>query len=452
MTSPIHDDDGNLTSDSEWGYTWDAENRLVGVARSAAALAAGAPYLREEHDYDFIGRRIRTSIFTTSGATTPASRTLFVFDGWKCVAELDALSSNQVARKYTWGLDLAGDSGDSSTGNVGALLWLVDTATNKTHIHLYDRNGNVSGLMDTTTRKRSATYDYDAFGQLTVCYGDYAKKNPFGFSTKYTDFATGLCYYGYRWYSPVHGRWPSRDPIEEKGGINLYGFVGNDGVSRQDRLGLDFIGVGKTNYVLHGITLHHAIVQYWKTCKKAGALNSWTTVAELKGKGLSDLKIEASTELKPDEGVSGNGYSSWVTFPAGSNHTIGKLYKNLWISYISNVPNIGLQLAVVSEGTDSEVAAKWEKIMKASSAYEFAEQTKGSTAKFPQSIYGSPEYSRPLGGNDFPSPIPFNNSNTFARHVLSQAAIDWAVITTFRFPGNSSPERVIGTWEKVTAN
>ena len=32
--------------------------------------------------------------------------------------------------------------------------------------------------------------------------------------------------------------WPSRDPIEEKGGVNLYGFVGNDGVNRLDYLGL----------------------------------------------------------------------------------------------------------------------------------------------------------------------------------------------------------------------
>ncbi len=33
--------------------------------------------------------------------------------------------------------------------------------------------------------------------------------------------------------------WPSRDPIEEEGGVNLYGFVGNDGVDSWDKLGLD---------------------------------------------------------------------------------------------------------------------------------------------------------------------------------------------------------------------
>jgi hypothetical protein len=44
--------------------------------------------------------------------------------------------------------------------------------------------------------------------------------------------------YLYRYYDPITGRWPSRDPIEEEGGVNMYGFVGNDGVENYDYLGL----------------------------------------------------------------------------------------------------------------------------------------------------------------------------------------------------------------------
>jgi len=47
---------------------------------------------------------------------------------------------------------------------------------------------------------------------------------------------------GYRYSEAVQGRWPSRDPIGERGGLNLYGFVGNSGVNRTDRLGLDCWG------------------------------------------------------------------------------------------------------------------------------------------------------------------------------------------------------------------
>ena len=40
-------------------------------------------------------------------------------------------------------------------------------------------------------------------------------------------------------YNPSTGRWLSRDPIEEKGGHNLRGFVGNNPANYIDRLGLD---------------------------------------------------------------------------------------------------------------------------------------------------------------------------------------------------------------------
>ncbi|TFH13211.1 MAG: RHS repeat-associated core domain-containing protein [Lentisphaerales bacterium] len=44
---------------------------------------------------------------------------------------------------------------------------------------------------------------------------------------------------GLRFYSAEISRWLSRDPIEEEGGANLYGFVGNSPVNRSDWLGLD---------------------------------------------------------------------------------------------------------------------------------------------------------------------------------------------------------------------
>ena len=60
----------------------------------------------------------------------------------------------------------------------------------------------------------------------------------FGFSTKYRDGETGLNYYGYRYYNANLGRWINRDPAEEFGGLNLNGFIGNNGINRWDFLGL----------------------------------------------------------------------------------------------------------------------------------------------------------------------------------------------------------------------
>lgn len=56
-------------------------------------------------------------------------------------------------------------------------------------------------------------------------------------------FATLTCscllHAGFSFYNPQMGRWTTRDPIEERGGVNLYAFCANNPVSNYDKLGLD---------------------------------------------------------------------------------------------------------------------------------------------------------------------------------------------------------------------
>lgn len=49
----------------------------------------------------------------------------------------------------------------------------------------------------------------------------------------------GVTDYLYRYYDPVTARWLNRDPIGERGGVNLFEILGNDGVNSWDYLGLD---------------------------------------------------------------------------------------------------------------------------------------------------------------------------------------------------------------------
>ncbi len=101
--------------------------------------------------------------------------------------------------------------------------------------YLYDGKGNVISVID-SSQSPVAGYHYDAFGKLMAESGTLDQ--PFMFSTKRYDAGTGLSYYGYRHYSAVIGRWITRDPIGEAGGINLYGFVQNDPVNMIDPFGL----------------------------------------------------------------------------------------------------------------------------------------------------------------------------------------------------------------------
>jgi RHS repeat-associated protein len=169
------------------------------------------------------------------------------------VLVLDGLDSNAVKQKYTWGLDLSGTV--HGAGGVGGLLAAEEPQSQgdpKRYWFFYDGNGNVVQVLDATDTEDItvvAKYEYDPYGHQLASTGDYAAANPFRFSTKWldTDLAgpnvkgavgpDGMYYYGRRYYSPRLGRWISRDPIEEQGGLNLYGFVKNSPMNWIDALG-----------------------------------------------------------------------------------------------------------------------------------------------------------------------------------------------------------------------
>ena len=100
----------------------------------------------------------------------------------------------------------------------------------------YDSNGNITKYIDEQGNVVAA-YEYDDFGRLISQTGPMAEDFRIRFSTKYFDPETGLYYYGYRFYSPQLMRWLNRDPIEEEGGLNLYGFCGNGSLYSFDPIG-----------------------------------------------------------------------------------------------------------------------------------------------------------------------------------------------------------------------
>jgi RHS repeat-associated protein len=235
-----YDDDGNLTADGRWSYTWDAENRLVSMETVSGAYSVGVPRQLIQFKYDYLGRRVRKTVAGWDTAISNYVASLdrkFLYNGWNLLAEYNAGASPLVLiTSYTWGLDLSGNLVDG--GGVGGLLAIKQVSGSVWHLPYYDANGNLHALVDRSTGTVTAAYEYSPFGETLRANGSYAASNPFRFSTKYADTETQFLYYGYRYYNPSMGRWLGRDPLGEEGGLHLYGFCRNNAVNAYDGLGM----------------------------------------------------------------------------------------------------------------------------------------------------------------------------------------------------------------------
>jgi RHS repeat-associated protein len=234
-------------------YVWDAENRLRAVI---PAIPVAGQDRKVEYGYDYLGRRVIRRTYDWDGQalawTGPVEVTKYVYNGWRVIMELDGLAGDIPTRKFSWGLDLAAQAGQlnslESAGGIGGLLAAEDTAgtvtagDDRTFIYFADANGNIGQVVETTAGASYGTvaahYEYAPFGKRINPASPTEYDQPYRFSSKPFDPETELGYWGYRHYSPELGRWISRDPIGERGGVNVYAYLSGDPIGRADPLGL----------------------------------------------------------------------------------------------------------------------------------------------------------------------------------------------------------------------
>jgi RHS repeat-associated protein len=250
-------------------FTWDADIHLMSVT------AQGSPQSSPHSPSEEPGTAGAAGRGATGSVVSGQARSLPYLSQYNAV---DEAPSKTTTTLNTWGEDLSGSL--QGAGGIGGLLRSVNTTANRElrteNTFHYDSNGNVILLTDTQGRE-SARYAYDAFGKTLTATGPAARGNRYRFSTKPVEVESGLVYYGYRYYDPVTGRWPSRDPIEEQGGVNVYGMVGNDVVSQTDLIGLVGPVLPAVFYVMAG-----AVVG----CACAIGLNTMYDVGYSIGNGL----------------------------------------------------------------------------------------------------------------------------------------------------------------------
>ena len=213
-----YDADGNILTDGIRSYVWDSQSRLVKVSWGPGSNKS------TEFLYNSLGQRSEQIEKTDSTETAhyylayDGIQRIARFSGGTATSNLDHQYFSQGERRKISG---SWDSFYYTRDHLGSIREVVKT------------DGTLA-----------ARYDYDPYGKRLPRYESTAYGTcPFGFTghpTQNSAIAGGseLVLTHFRAYDPEMGRWLSADRLGEAGGINLYGYVGNDPINSWDPLGL----------------------------------------------------------------------------------------------------------------------------------------------------------------------------------------------------------------------
>ncbi len=200
---------------------WDAWNRLR-IVKDHEDNVLG--------DYQYDGQTRRTL-----SEANEKVRHFYYNDQWRSVEErID--SETTPNRQYVWQPAdrrelISRDRSKAGDGMLNERLYSLKDQLDP--VALVDEKGEVL-----------ERYAYSAFGLVSVLDAEYepmvvsAVVWSFLFHGEFWDEETSLYNYGFRFCALELGRWLSRDPLEEGGGVNLFELFNNNAPNRLDSYGL----------------------------------------------------------------------------------------------------------------------------------------------------------------------------------------------------------------------
>lgn len=220
--------EGNLGGNKT--LSWDKRDQLLN-----AQLTSNQ---QENYQYAVQGQRIRKT-FTDAG-TDKKEQTIY-------------LPGLELRRKYnTNGEDVLTEDlqvitiGEAGRCQVRMQHWAMgkpadesDIADNQLRYSIDNHIGSSNIELDdsATIVSQEEYYPYGGTAVWSSKSNTEAKYKVIRYSGKERD-ATGLYYYGYRYYMPWMGKWLNPDPAGTVDGLNIYAFVGNNPMVYRDLEGL----------------------------------------------------------------------------------------------------------------------------------------------------------------------------------------------------------------------
>ncbi|EJD7605399.1 RHS repeat protein [Salmonella enterica] len=211
---------------------WTPRNELLQVTPVRREGDTGD---RESYSYDTDSQRLQKVSVQKTKTSTQTQRVVYL-PGLELRTTSNGKNETERLQVIT--------VGETGRAQVRVLHWQGETPEGISNDQLRYSYDNLAGSSQLELNGKGEVitveeyYPYGGTAVWTACSAMEAAYKTIRYSGKERD-ATGLYYYGYRYYLPWAGRWLSADPAGTIDGMNLFRMVRNNPVTLRDALGMD---------------------------------------------------------------------------------------------------------------------------------------------------------------------------------------------------------------------